>query len=200
MRVTDAAGERSDEDAKVLLEGEALIVRGPARATVPRDAISGMTVHDGVLHVTHPDGTVALSLGDAAEKWMARISEGPKSRATKLGVKPGMRVLLIAVNDPTLGRECAEAGAVVLDDHTTADSAPLDLIVMEVASGADLAGVPAVAERVPNGVLWIVHPNGVPEVADTAIFPVAERLGMVVTKTMSFSTGMSADRLSRRKR
>ncbi|HYW32119.1 MAG TPA: hypothetical protein VE869_11475 [Gemmatimonas sp.] len=199
MRVTDAAGERSDDDAKVLLEGDGLVLRGPARVSVPRSSITGMTVHDGVLHVDHAGGTVALTLGDAADKWMAKIAEGPRSRVTKLGVKPGMRVLLIAVNDPTVGRECADAGAVVLDEHGPADGAPPDLILMEIGTANDLAGVAVVAGRITAGVLWIVHPNGVPEVSDTAIFPIAERAGMVVTKTMSFSAGMSADRLSRRK-
>ena len=199
VRVEDAAGRRDDPDAKVQLEGDALIVRGQARVQVPRTAISAVEAREGVLTVTHAAGSVRLTLGDAAEKWRTKIQEGPRTRAQKLGVKPGTRVTLIEVNDPSIGRECVEAGAVLIDDHVRDGSEHVDLLLTEVQTGADLARIAELAARIGNGALWVIHPNGVPEVADTEIFAAGERAGMVSTKTMSFSTGMAAERLTRSK-
>jgi hypothetical protein len=197
--VDDADGRRDDPDARVLLEGDALIVRGHARATVPRATITDLSARDGVLTVTHAAGSIRLSLGDDAEKWRSKIAEGPRTRAQKLGIKPGTRVMLIEVNDPSIGRECVEAGAQLIDDHVRDGSQPIDLVLTEVSTGEDLARIPVLGAALGNGALWVIHPNGVPEVADTKIFAVAERTGMVSTKTMSFSVGMSAERLSVRK-
>lgn len=200
VRVEDATGNREDADAKIELDGEALIVRGAARTRVPRGDIVDLAIRNGVLLVAHGGGVVHLSLGDAAEKWKARILEGPKSRAQKLGVKPGMRVMLFEVNDPTIGRECAEAGATMVDDHTRDPSLPIDLVLTEVRTRGELERIGTLAQSLGSGALWVIHPNGVPDVADTAIFNVAAAANLVATKVMSFSTGMSAERLSIRKR
>lgn len=197
VTVTDPTGVRTDADAKVLLEGTALVVRGPARITLPREHIGGVEVHGSTLLVTHIAGTVALELGDLAEKWRSRLAEGPKSRAHKLGVQAGTRVTLVEVNDPTIGREIAEAGGVVLDEHLP--GAPVDLVITELRSPDDLARVRALADGLTGGALWVVHPNGDATVGDEAIFAVADELGLVYTKVMSFSAGMSAERLSRPK-
>jgi hypothetical protein len=200
VRVDDASGSREDADAKIELDGSALIVRGSARVRVARSDITNLSVHKGVLSVAHAGGVIHLTLGDAAEKWKGRILESPKTRAQKLGVKSGMRVLVIDVNDPTIGRECAEAGATLVDDHTRDPSSPVDLILTEVRRQEDLAKIPMLARELGAGALWVVHPNGTPDVADTAIFAVAATADMVATKTMSFSAGMSAERLTVRKR
>ncbi|MEO7520308.1 MAG: hypothetical protein ABIW79_00700 [Gemmatimonas sp.] len=200
MRVEDASGGREDADAKIELDGESLIVRGAARTRVARSDITNVAVQNGVLLVTHAGGLVHLSLADAAEKWKARILEGPKSRVQKLGVKAGMRVTLVEVNDPTVGRECADAGATLVDDGLRDAAVPVDLLLTEVRTKPDLARIPRLAQDIGHGALWVIHPNGVAEVSDTAIFAVAATVNMVATKTMSFSTGMSAERLSIRKR
>jgi hypothetical protein len=197
--VEDAAGRRDDPDARVVLEGDALIVRGHARIHVPRVTITDLEARAGVLTVTHAGGTIRLSLGDDAEQWRAKIAEGPRTRAQKLGVKPGTRVMLIEVNDPSIGRECADAGAVLIDDHVRDGTQPVDLILTEVRTGDDLARIGMLAAEMGTGALWVIHPNGVPDVDDAAIFAAGEDAGLVSTKTMSFSTGMSAERLSVRK-
>lgn len=199
VRVDDTMGRREDTDAMVQLEGDALMVRGPVRITVPRTTITAMTARDGVLTITHTAGTLRLSLGDAAGKWKLKIAEGPRSRAQKLGVKPGMRVTLVDVNDPTIGREIAEAGAVLVDDHLHDASQPIDLLLTEVRSRVDLERIASFALTLRAGAMWVIHPNGVPEVGDTVIFAEADKYGLVSTKVMSFSTGMSAERLSRRR-
>ncbi len=199
VRVEDGSGRRDDVDAKVELEGDALIVRGAARVRVARGDITDVSAHDGVLTITHAGGTVQLTLGDAAEKWRTKILEGPRSRAQKLGVKPGMLVTLVHVNDPTIGREIVEAGGVLVDEHLRDPSSAVDLLLLEVRTAADLAHVTQHAAAIGSGAMWVIHPNGTPDVADTAIFAVADRLGLVYTKVMSFSTGMSAERLSVRK-
>lgn len=199
VRVDDGSVERADADARVELEGDALIVRGPARVRVPRSDITELVARDGVLTVTHAGGALHLSLGDAAEKWRAKILEGPRTRAQKLGVRPGMLVTLVGVGDPTIGREIVDAGGVLIDEHLRDATQPVDLLLLELASAADLALIARYAPAIGNGAMWVVHPNGVPELTDTRIFSAAESPGLVSTRTMSFSTGMSAERLSVRR-
>ena len=120
----------------------------------------------------------------------------PRSRAQRLGVKPGMLVTMIHVNDPTIGREIVNAGGVLVDEHLRDATAPVDMLLLEVRTTTDLALIAQHAPAISQGALWVIYPNGTPDVADTNIFAVADRFGLVSTKVMSFSTGMSAERLS----
>ena len=81
------------------LEHKDLLFRGPFRLAIPLNEISSATAHDGCLRVRFRNRVAELEIGQVAEKWAKRITS-PPSRLDKLGVKPGMHVILVAVQDP----------------------------------------------------------------------------------------------------
>jgi hypothetical protein len=95
---------------RVQLETDYVLFRGDFRVKLALAAITGLTTKDGVLSLKSAEGTLALALGAAADKWAAKIGS-PKSRIEKLGVKPGLRVSVLGVVDPTFIDELTAAGA-----------------------------------------------------------------------------------------
>ena len=95
---------------RVQLETDYVLFRGDFRVKLALAAITGLRTKDGVLSLKSADGTLALALGAAADKWAAKIGS-PKSRIEKLGVKPGVRVSVLGVVDPTFMDELTAAGA-----------------------------------------------------------------------------------------
>ncbi len=193
VRVEDSNGRREDVDAKVLLEGDALIVRGEARVRVARVDIERVTLRAGALTITHRGGTVRLQLDDAAERWRDKMQEAPRTRAQKLGVQRGMRVALRDVTDTQIGLELRSAGAEIV----SAKDATVDMVLLEVRTSRHLAALPGVAATLGAAAVWVIHPNGVTDVGDVEIFRAAKLAGLVASKTMSFAPGMSAERLTR---
>ena len=83
------------------LEHKDLLFRGPTRLAIPLASISSATARDGTLHVTFGERRAAFAIGEAAEKWAKRITN-PPSRLDKLGIKPGMTVAILGVDDASL--------------------------------------------------------------------------------------------------
>ena len=193
VRVDDDRGRRDDVDAKVLLEGDALIVRGEARVRVARVDIERVTLRAGALTVTHRGGSVRLQLNEAAERWRDKLSEVPRTRVQKLGVQRGMRVSLRDVTDAHIEAELRSAGAEIVNAKDPID----DLVLLEVRTSRHLAALPDVAAGLGGAAVWVIHPNGVTDVGDVEIFRAGKSAGLVASKTMSFAPGMSAERLTR---
>jgi len=87
-------------DGKALLETDELVFRGDDgyRLKVPFKEMRSVEARDGELRVESPDGWVVFELGAQAEKWAQKILN-PRSLLDKLGVKAGMRVLVLGVED-----------------------------------------------------------------------------------------------------
>ena len=98
---------RQRSEGKALLETDHLIFRGTFRLSIPRKAITNAEASDGTLRVTFPDGVAAFELGAAAAKWAEKI-RNPPSLLDKLGVKPGMRVAVLGVDDESFLAELAK--------------------------------------------------------------------------------------------
>ncbi|GAC1335666.1 MAG: hypothetical protein NVSMB17_18830 [Candidatus Dormibacteria bacterium] len=112
------------------------------------------------------------------------------TRLRKLGVRAGMRVLLVDIHDTAFAAELVEAGAEVLGG--TGD-AP-DMVFVGVHSIEDLGRVARYRDRISKqGTLWLVRPKGpdtpVPEAAAMAA---GLEAGLVDVKVVSFSESHSA--------
>ncbi|WP_309607053.1 hypothetical protein [Phenylobacterium sp.] len=119
-----------------------------------------------------------------------------KSRMDKIGVKPGMRVAVMGVGDPTLSAELAEKGAVPVTQL-----AELDLLFYAADSAEALgrvdALVPMLAEK---GALWIVsHKGKAATVKDVEVMAAAKAHGLVDNKVVAFSTTLTSLRFTRAK-
>jgi hypothetical protein len=179
--------------ASVLIETGELVVRGEPRARVPRDRIERITVRAGEVTVRHADGTIALTLGPAADAWAARLAAPPKSLLDKLGITPGMTVAVLGEADDAFLADVAARAARIYRDRVTRTCG---VVVLGVEREADLARIGRVAPRLgPSAALWVVHPKGPHGIADTAIFGAARAAGLTYTKVARFSRTHTAEKL-----
>jgi hypothetical protein len=194
VRVKDAAGVRESDSATVLLETDELIVRGDARIKLPRASITNVASRGGVVTITAPNATVALTLGkDAAARWQAKIQEAPKQLIDKLDVKPGAKVWLMNVSDDTLVSQVKERAG---DVSSGRSASGCDVVFAQVDSDDQLDRIDRAAKAITDsGAIWVVHPKGKTGVADTTIFARAKELGLTYTKVARISDTLSAEKL-----
>ena len=197
-RIRDAAGERAGP-AKALLESDDVILRadGPdgVRGRVPRAAIGSIAAENGVLSLRWDGGAVDLTLGAAATKWATKLREAPKPVVDKLDVAPGMTVSVVDVDDEGLLAQLDERAGRLVRGSVAPGS---DVILLGVARAADLDAIaPASRAMTDRGALWVLHPRGVREVQDTAIFAAAKAAGLTYTKVARVSATHTAEKLVR---
>jgi hypothetical protein len=178
--------------AKVLLETDSIIVRGSLRQTVPFTSITRIDVLGKRLVLTHDGVRTTLHLGPLAARWAEKI-RSPRSRLDKLGVKPGLRVSVVGLEDPSFKSELAAAGCVLAWGRLRAAS---DLVFVGVETEAELARLEKAREAIDqDGAVWVIHPKGKDGLKDTAVFARARELGLVATKVAKFSETHTGERL-----
>ena len=168
-----------------------LIFRGPERRVFSGDQLAGVRADARDLILA---GGERFQLPNAAQSWVEAILR-PKGRLEKLGVKPGLRIGVMNLDDaPFAGELAAVAPPVEADGR-------LDLIFYGADSDAELARigelVPRLAER---GALWVVSLKGkAVKVKDTEVMAAAKARGLVDTKVCAFSDVRTALRFVRRR-
>ena len=175
------------------LETDALRFRGETRLEIPLASVREVAVKNGALHVTHTDGVAVLALGDAASaKWAKRITS-PPSLADKLGVKQGMRIAVLGVEDADILADLQRRGAELVMGKVP-DGTPM--VLWRVARPAALSKLASIVQRIArDGSIWVVHPRGDASVADTVIFAAGKEAGLTATKVVRFSDTDTAEKL-----
>ena len=112
----------------------------------------------------------------------------------KLGVRPGMRVALIDIDDPTIRPLIAERTTDVTDGWPGPDT---DIVLLGADSLHALLPLEGLATRIrPNGAIWVVSRKGVAAtLRDTDVIAAARDAGLVDNKVASFSSTHTALRL-----
>jgi len=140
-------------------------------------------------------GGERFALGAAqAAKWAQAIAN-PPGRLEKLGVKAGMRVAILDLDDAGFASELATRAAPVNELRD------LDILVYGADSDQAMARigelVPALADR---GALWVVSLKGkLLKVKDVEVMAAAKAFGLVDNKVCSFSETRTALRFTRRR-
>ena len=99
------------QDVKALFETEEILVRGATRMVIPLKKVGSVDVAGDTLQVRWDSHEASLHLGEAmATKWAEKI-RNPKSRLDKLGIKPGLRVTVLGVDDAAFLRGGAPPAA-----------------------------------------------------------------------------------------
>jgi hypothetical protein len=169
-------------EGKALLETDKLFFRGEMRLAIPLKSVTGVTATDGELAVTYPDGTAVFELGDQAEKW-AHTMLNPRGRADKLGIKAGMCVAVINVDDPDLMGELTGRDAIVTDDDCD-----LDAVFFGATRREDLEKLSPLSLRIkPAGAIWVISPRGNPAITERDVMDCARASDLVDVKVVRFS-------------
>jgi hypothetical protein len=177
--------------AKALLEAEEIIVRGALRLKIPRARITKIAAEGGALRVTFGGEVATFALGAAAEKW-AKALATTKSRLDKLGVKAGLVVSVIGVDDATFRDELRERVGAFSDGEAAKGS---DLLFFGVREAADLARIAALKGTLaPAGALWVIRPKGHAQITEAGVMAAWKAAGLVDVKVASFSPTHTAEK------
>lgn len=190
MCVARKGRERSS--GKALLESDHLLFRGDFRVKVPFGKDTKATAKAGVLTLTWSDGTLALELGDVAEKWADAI-RNPKSVIDKLGVKRGQKVAVVGLRDAAFVTQLTE---VLGEKPSSRAGKSCAHVLFAVHCDADHAKLATfVASIHPAGGVWAVYERGHRDVSEDSIRAAARQAGLVDVKVVRFSETHGAVRL-----
>src|SRR5262249_24096073 len=141
-------------------------------------------------------GVATLELGREAEAWALKIRY-PKPVIEKLGVKPGMRVSVLGVDDAGFLRD---AKARVEELSVGKAKRESDLVFLGASKVADLSKLARLKESIQrNGAIWVVWKKGVPELKEDHVRAAGLRCGLVDVKVVAFSPTHSSLKLVIRK-
>lgn len=175
------------------LEQQTLVFRGPIRLVIPLGAMTRATADGTTLRVLFGGREAAFDIGSQAARWAAWITS-PPSRLEKLGVKPGMRVVVIALDDEEFLDELERCG-VTLARRLPAASSPADAIFFGAADRKALDRLAELGTRMqPSGALWVVRPRGVKAITEAETLAAGKRAGLVDVKVVRFSDTHTAEK------
>ena len=112
----------------------------------------------------------------------------------KLGIRPGMRVALIDIDDETIRPLIADRTKDVTDGWPEPDT---DVVLLGADTGKALAALGSLARQIrPNGAIWVVSRKGkTATLRDIEVIDAAKAAGLVDNKVASFSPTHTALRL-----
>jgi hypothetical protein len=180
--------------AKAALEQKDLVLRGPLRLSIPLARISEATASDGWLSVRFDGRLAEIGLGPAAEKWAQRITS-PPSRLAKLGVKEGIRILVLGAVEEAFVEELQAAGATVLRWVGRGTTPAFDVIFLAVERRESLDQLEALTSKiVSSGAIWTLRPKGQRSITEADTMAAGKRAGLVDVKVVSFSDTLTAEK------
>jgi hypothetical protein len=112
----------------------------------------------------------------------------------KLGVRPGMRVAIIDVEDETIRPLLADRTSDIMDGRPAPET---DIVLLGADSTDALERLEALSDRIrPNGAIWVVSRKGkAATLRDVDVIDAAKAAGLVDNKVVSFSATHTALRL-----
>jgi len=174
-----------------LLEQQDLIFRGPFRLAIPFKDIQSARAADGSLAIRFGARTATFELGAPAARWADKIMN-PPSRADKLGIRPGLTVLLMGVSDPALRADLERRDARIV---TKAPAGGADVVFFGAEQPAALSRLEQLRLAIkPNGAIWVVRPKGQGGVSESAVMAAGKQAGLVDVKVVSFSDTHTAEK------
>lgn len=184
-----ATYEGASCEGKALLETGELLFRGGFSLRVPLKDIQSAEARRGELVLVWAEGTASFALGKDAEKWSQKIRY-PRSRLEKLGVKEGMKVAVLGVDDKGFRGELRVRVPEFSEGRAKKQS---DMIFFGVESKERLARIAElVASLQPAGAIWTVYPKGQKHITQNDVMTAGKAAGLVDTKVVGFSDTHSA--------
>ena len=173
------------------LEHKDLVFRGPRRLSIPLASITETSAADGVLSVRFDGMYADFVVGDCADKWAARITN-PPSRLDKLGIKPGMSILVIGAVESSFTGEAEKRGARVSKRARAAGS---DMVLYAADDRRALDRLVELKKMiVPAGAIWVVRPKGQKAITESDTMSAGKGAGLVDVKVVSFSDTHTAEK------
>jgi hypothetical protein len=114
----------------------------------------------------------------------------PKGLLDKLGVKPGMRVSLLGLDDEEFKKQLRARTRDVIEGRAASNS---DLVFVKMTAAGDVAQLKALRRAIkPGGAVWVVWPKGRKAFREDDARRAGPHAGLVDVKVASFSDELSA--------
>ena len=176
---------------EAMLETLELLFRGDRRLLIPLRDIRSAKANDGDLVIRFTGGEAVFELGAEAAKWANKITN-PKSVVEKLGIKPGLKVSVVGVDDASFVTDLEAAGA---DTSTGRVKKGSDAIFYGANKRADLGKLAALKESLDSaGALWVIRPKGAREITEGDVMAAGKAAGLVDVKVVRFSDTHTAEK------
>ena len=183
---------RESGEGKALLETDELLFRGDFRVSVPLKEIQSVDAEDGRLAVKWPGGRLVLELGRGAEKWAQAIAS-PKTVVEKLGVKPGLRVVLVGRFETWFRTDVMNALGVKPGVKPVPGT---DLVFILLVHEGDEARLEDLLPAIhPDGAIWAVYAKGRRDLSEDTVRKAARGMGLVDIKVVRVSEELGALKL-----
>jgi hypothetical protein len=181
----------SSSEGKAQLETDFVLWRGEERAKIPFASLVSVDVRDGGLHLASSEGTLELHLGSPeAERWAQAILH-TKTIVDKMGLKDGMRISLLGVDDPEFLALLEVTGG-DLSSRKRKDS---DAIVIQIEGARDLQKTVGLETYIKHdGMIWVISPKGLKDFNENDVYAHMRSLGLKDVKTARFSTTHTANK------
>jgi len=165
---------------KAYLETDHLLFRGDQRFKVLFKDMTKVAAEGGILKIEFTGGPAELELGEKADKWAQKILH-PPSRTFKLGVKPGLSVMVVGDFEPDFLEDLANS-------HVEAAGERADLIFLAAEGKSKLSQVRKLAGMLNrDGGLWVVYPRGVDRIRESDVIKAGRDADLKDVKVASFS-------------
>jgi hypothetical protein len=178
---------------RVLLESDALVLRGEIKARIPRRALQGWQADADDLQLSTPEGPLVLTMGAAeAAKWVVALNKPLPTLAEKLGVAGKKLWLMADTQDENL------ASALTGIQQVGMAEASLAIAVLRQAD--DLDRLLNLCSEHPTLPIWAINQKGARAgLPESAIRLALRAIGLVDTKACAVSPGLSGTLYRRRK-
>jgi len=112
----------------------------------------------------------------------------------KLGIRPGMRVAILDVDDPDIRPGIGDRTTDLTEGWPEPDT---DVVLLGAESVDELGVLESLATRIrPNGAIWVVSRKGKERtIRDVDVIDASKAVGLVDNKVVSFSATHTAIRL-----
>ena len=122
-----------------------------------------------------------------------QVGYSKRSRIDKLGVKAGMRVAVVDLDDQVFMRELRARTENAWSGPARANT---DMILFAVDGPAPLKRLATLRKAIaPDGTIWVIWPKGQPHIKEDTIRVAAVAQGLVDVKVMAFSETLSGLKL-----
>jgi hypothetical protein len=166
-----------------------VLFRGDFRCKIFFRDLAKVTARDGTLILCGREGELQLELGEKAASWAEKILH-PKSRAEKLGLKPGSQVAVINLSDPEFETELAKSAVALVSARSRSQR---DVVFFGAQQTTELAKIVDILPRLKErGALWIVYPKGESNIPGSDVISAGRAAGLKDVKVGSFSPTQTA--------
>lgn len=162
---------------------------GGRRGEVPYSKVQVLGTARGLLKLRVDGALMEFPLGDKTDRIAAKVRK-PPTLMDKLGVKQGLDVAVVGVDDRVFRNELEKSGVAA---HRGEPGRPVDLLFLAVRGRDELDRVAEMVGHLrPDAGLWVVYPKGRRDLRESDVLAAGRAAGLKDVKVARVSKDSTA--------